>query len=122
MSYYTFLIENDDIQFNSDGTIKMTQDSAEGLGQSYKILIETVYGSDFRDIEYGFKLTEFYNIDFSDKEDQLRLLIEEVLLSHTQTEKVLEIKINGDSRTRKYTVECTVQTKLGEIVNFTANI
>jgi phage baseplate assembly protein W len=122
MSYYTYLIENDDIQFNSDGSIKMTKDSAEGLGQSYKILLETAYGSDLRDTDYGLKIQEFYQSTYSNKEELLDLFIRETLISHPQTEAINEIDISIDSSTRIATVNVTVLTILGEIIEFTVNL
>jgi hypothetical protein len=122
MSYYTYLIEDDDIQFNSDGSIKMTKNSAEGLGQSYKILLETSYGSDFRDTNYGFKITELQQVEYSNKEELLDLYVREALISHPQTEAINELDIIIEPTTRKAFVEAVVLTKLGEVVEFTAKL
>lgn len=122
MSYYTYLIEDDDIRFNSDGSIKMTKDSAEGLGQSYKILLETAYGSDFRDTEYGLKIQELQQTEYSNKEELLDLYIREALISHPQTQEISKIDISTDPLTRKATADVVVITKLGEVVEFTAKL
>lgn len=83
-------LENEDIVFNGDNQLVLITGNEE-LAQQYKVLLETEFESDFRSPDYGFRLSELFNIESKDIEESIRLFTRETLLQHPKTAEILEI-------------------------------
>jgi phage baseplate assembly protein W len=108
----SLLLENEDIVFNGDNQLVLIKGNNE-LAQQYKVLLETEFESDFRSPDYGFRLSELFNIESKDLEESIKLFVKETLLQHPKTAEILEITVERLPN-RKWNVNSIVKTKPNE--------
>jgi hypothetical protein len=114
-------LENDDIVFNGDQQLILIEGNDE-LAQQYKVLLETVFESDFRDPTYGFRLMELFNIESKDLEESIRLFTRETLLQHPKTSEILEINVINEGN-RRWNVNSIIKIKPNEeILNIGSDV
>lgn len=113
----TLKLESADIVFDGNGRLKTTDD----IAQSYKVLIETQYESDYRDPTYGFKLQELMQVGIQDQTKLVELYVREVLLQHHFTKQILEITVIKESG-RRFSVITRVELRNEEEVSILSEV
>ena len=102
----TFKLEGGDIVFNQDNRLQMTEE----IAQSFKVLLETQFESDFRDPNYGCKLQELMQSQYTEIEELIQLYIVEALIQHPSTDTVTSVVVTKTAD-RSYSVDVTVLLK-----------
>lgn len=118
MSYLTLRIVDGDIVFDSNMTLQTTED----IAQSFKVLLETQFESDFRNTNYGCRIQELMQNDYDDTEQLISLYVTETIYQHPLTDQIESIEvINYEDR--KYRVNVTIKLKnLDETIEVTSAI
>jgi phage baseplate assembly protein W len=91
MIYETIQLDGSDILIDKDGKLILTLPT--DLSQNYKVWLETQFESDFRDPNYGFKLTDLFNSNYDNIDELVEFYTIEALLQHPRTKYVDTITV-----------------------------
>jgi len=106
---------------SGNGSDFVMQSGADNLGQDIHVALLTATGSDLFNVQFGFDglqaLTE--NIEPYMVEEFVRLSVVKTLAYDTRIKEVTEVELTPvETGERRWTVEVTAQTVLGESVSF----